>query len=119
MEISKTRINERRKRKTNSELVETIGLAQKNNLSELARKLSAPRRLQGRINLDNLNKIKEDKIMIVGKVLGLGDINKKITISALGFSGSAVEKLKKKGCEIKTIKQEIERNKKLEGVKII
>ena len=29
------------------------------------------------------------------------------------------EKLKKAGCEIKTIKQEIEKNKDLKGVKVI
>ena len=119
MKISKTKISKRQKRKTNSELVETIELAKKNNLLELAQKLSGPTRLQSRINLDNLNKIKDDKIIIVGKVLGSGDINKKITICALGFSGSAINKLKKAGCEFRTIKQEIEKNKKLEGVKII
>lgn len=86
---------------------------------ELARKLSGPTRLQSKINLESLNKIKEDKIMVVGKVLGFGDINKKITIFALGFSGSAADKLRKAGCEFRTIKQEIEKNKKLEGVKII
>ena len=119
MKISKTKINKRQKRKTNPELVKTIELAKKNNLLELAKKLSGPTRLQSKTNLDTLNKIKEDKIMVLGKVLGSGDINKKITISALSFSESAIEKLKKKGCEFKTIRQEIEKNKKLEGVKII
>jgi len=117
--ISKTQISQRLKRKTNSELVETIKLATKNNLLELAKRLSGPARFQTKVNLDELDKLKEDSILVAGKVLGNGDINKKISIAALGFSGSAIEKLKKKGCEIKTIKQEIEKNKKLEGVKII
>jgi len=119
MKISKTKISKKAKRKTNPGLVETINLAKKNNLLELANRLSGPTRLQKRINLEDLNKIKEDKILVAGKVLGKGDIEKKISISALSFSESALEKLKKKACNIKTIKQEIEKNKKLEGVKII
>ena len=66
-----------------------------------------------------LNKMKEDKIAVVGKVLGSGDINRKISVYALGYSTQAQEKLKKAGCEIKTIKQEIEKNTKLTGVKIL
>jgi len=117
--ISKTKINKRIKRKTNARLVETIELAKKNNLLDLAKKLSGPTRLQSKVNLEDLNKLKEDKILVVGKVLGNGQIERKISISALGFSKPAMEKLKKKGCETKTIRQEIEKNKKLEGVKII
>ena len=117
--ISKTKINKRIKRKTNIKLVETIELAKKNNLLDLAKRLSGPTRLQSKVNLEDLNKLKEEKILVAGKVLGNGQIERKISISALGFSKSALEKLKKKGCETKTIKQEIEKNKKLEGVKII
>jgi len=119
MKISKTKISKRVKRKTNFELVETIELAKKNNLLELAKKLSGPTRLQKKINLNDLNKIKEDKIIVIGKVLGKGNIERKISIFALSFSDSALKKLKKKACEIRTIKQEIEKNKKLKGVKII
>ena len=117
--ISKTQISKRVKRKTNPELVETIALAKKNNLLELAKKLSGPTRMQKKINLDDLNKLKEEKVLVVGKVLGDGKIKKKIKIAALGFSESAKEKLKKAGCKTLTIKQAIEKNKKLEGVKII
>lgn len=119
MKISKTKISKRTNRKTNPELVETIDLAKKNNLLELAHKLSGPTRLQKKINLEDLNKLKENKIIVVGKVLGKGDINKKISVFALSFSESALKKLKKNACETNTIKKEIEKNKKLEGVKII
>jgi len=119
MKISKTKISKRIKRKTKSELVETIELAKKNNLLELAKKLSGPTKLQKKINLEDLNKLKGDKIIVVGKVLGKGNIERKISVFALSFSDSALEKLKKRGCETKLIRQEIEKNKKLEGVKII
>lgn len=117
--ISKTQISKRIKKKTNPELVETIELAKKNNLLDLAKKLSGPTRKQVKINLEDLSKLKEEKILVVGKVLSKGEINKKIKIAGLGFSEQAKEKLKKAGCKIFTVKQAIEKNKKLEGVKVI
>jgi len=117
--ISKTQISKRIKKKTNPELVKTIELAKKNNLLELAKKLSGPTRKQVKINIENLSKLKEEKVLVVGKVLSKGEINKKIKIAALGFSEQAKEKLKKADCKMLTIKQAIEKNPKLEGVKVI
>ncbi len=117
--ISKTQIDKRLQKKRNASIVETIQLAKKNDLLDLAKKLSAPSSQYVKINLDKLNEIKGDKILVVGKILGQGDINRKISISALGFSEQALEKLKKAGCDVKTIKQEIELNKKLQGVEIL
>ena len=62
---------------------------------------------------------RENKILILGKVLGEGQINKKISIIALNFSKSAIEKLKEKKCEIKTIFEELITNPKLKNIKII
>lgn len=117
--ISKTKIQERIKNKKNIVLVKTIILAKKNNHLELARQLSSSTRKQLKINLEFLKKIENNNILIPGKILGLGEINKKISISALNFSSSAKEKLKKAGCEFKTIKEELEKNPSLKGVKII
>ena len=127
--ISKTQISKRVKRKTNPELVETIELAKKNNLLDLGKKLSGPTRKQVKINLEDLSRLlekdgdkkgtKESKFLVVGKVLGKGEINKKIKIAALGFSEQAKEKLKKADCKMLTIKQAIEKNPKLEGVKVV
>ncbi len=117
--ISKTRIDKRLKKKTNPEIVKTIELAKKNNHLDLSKKLSAPISQYKKINIDQLDEISEENVMVVGKVLGQGEINKKISISALGFSKQAEEKLKKAGCKIKTIKQEIKDNNKLEGIKVL
>jgi len=117
--ISKTKISKRTKKKRNPEIVETISLAKKNNLLELAKKLSGPRGNYKTINLDDLGKIEGDKVLVVGKVLGSGEINRKIGITALGFSEKARDKLKKAGCDIKTIKEALDKNKTLEGVQII
>ena len=107
MEISKTKISKRIKKKTNPELVETIELAKKNNLLDLAKKLSKPTRLQSKVSIEKLSKLKEDKIIVIGKVLSQGEIEKKIEVAALGFSEQAKIKLNKAGCKMMTIKQAI------------
>jgi large subunit ribosomal protein L18e len=119
--ISKTEISKKTKKKTNSVLVETINLAKKNNLLELAKKLTRPTRMQAKINLEELGKEVKDgeKIIIPGKILGNGNIDKKITVIALAFSAGAKEKLKKAGCETKFLIKEIEENKTLKGIRII
>jgi len=117
--ISKTQITKRIQNKRNPEIVETIKFAKKNNLLDLAKKLSAPASQYLKINLDKLNEIKEDKILIVGKILGQGEIEAKKEIIALGFSEQARDKLKKAGCNVKSIKQELKDNKELKGVKIV
>jgi len=105
--LSKTKINKRKLRKRNPEIVETIELANKKNLLKLGMEISAPRKIHKSVNLSDLNKINDKEITIVGKVLGKGDINKKIKVVALGFSKQAREKLEKAGCEIKTIREEL------------
>ena len=105
--ISKTKISKRMERKTNPELVETISLAKKNNQLELAKKLSSSTKNQSKINLDDLNKLKESKIIVVGKVLGKGQIERKVEVAALGFSESAESKLKKSGSKIMLIKDAV------------
>jgi len=117
--VSKTQITKRTQKKRNPEIVETIKLAKKNGLLDLGKKLSGPKRLYNKINIGEINKLKDEKILIIGKVLGQGDINKKIKVVGLSFSKQARDKLKKTGCEIKTIKQEIKDNPKLEGMKIL
>ena len=106
------------KRKKNPELIETLKLAKKNNFLELGKKLSGSTRQYKKINVGELAKIDEDKIIIVGKILGSGEIKKKIGVYALGFSKQAKEKIKKSGGEFKTILEGLKKDK-LEKIKII
>lgn len=119
---SKNRIEKQLKKKTNSILTETIIAAKKNkNWLEVSGILSTPKRKRQEFNLDKIVKeAKEGEIIIVpGKVLSLGEINKKIKISALGFSEKAREKLLKAGCEVSNILEEIKKNPQAKGVKIL
>ena len=117
--ISKNQISNRAKRKKNIEIIEIINLAKKKNFLELAKKLSAPRSQYKNINLDELERLDKDNILVVGKVLGSGNINKSIKIIALDFSEQAREKLKKANCNTENIKIFLDKNSKLEGVTII
>ncbi|MBS3085407.1 50S ribosomal protein L18e [Candidatus Pacearchaeota archaeon] len=119
---SKTKISKQTKKKTNPEIVNTIIAAKKQKAwVEVAGIISGPRRKQIIINLDYLNKnVKEgDTIAMPGKVLGQGEIKKKIRIAALDFSESAREKLLKSRCEIVPLIEEIKKNPSAKGVKII
>jgi len=83
--------------------------------------LSRPRRKRIVVNVGKINRLcKEGDIVIVpGKVLGGGNINKKIIISALSFSESAKRKILNANGEILSIKEFVERYPKGSGVKII
>jgi len=120
--ISKTKIDRKLARKTNPDLIENIFLAKKNNSwKEIAHLISYPRRLQISKNLEEIEKNSKegDTVIVPGKVLGNGDISKKIRIAATGFSKQAREKLKSKRCEIVSIRDEIKVNPKAQGIKLL
>lgn len=94
-------------------------LAKAKSLLELGKKLTGPTKKQAKVNVGELNELDEKSVIVVGRVLGQGEIEKKMTVAALGFSEQAKEKLKNAGCEMRTIKEEIEKNSSLKGVKII
>ena len=114
MAISKTKVNERMRKKTNSLLAEAIFMAKKGNL-ELAAKLSAPSRKKAEVNVGRLGEAKTAEVIVPGKVLGAGEISKKMTVYAMSFSGQAEEKLKKAGCSCVLLNEALKKNPKLKG----
>jgi large subunit ribosomal protein L18e len=119
---SKTIIEKQLKRKTNSELVETIIAAKKvKGWVEVASLLSAPRKNHSDVNVSKINdEVKEGDIVIIpGKVLSQGEISKKIKVAALGFSKVAKDKLLKSGSKVSSILEEIKSNPEAKGIKII
>ena len=120
--LSNTELKKRIRRKTNSDIVETIKAASESPVwKKLAKKLSGPTRQYSSINLKEIDKITKegDTVMIIGKVLASGDLSKKVRICSLSISDSALVKLKKTKSEYATILEEININKKAEGVKIL
>jgi large subunit ribosomal protein L18e len=120
--ISKTKIEKKLKRKTNTELVQSIIISKKNKgWLRTAQMISTPRRKRLSVNLEEINQVAKDGeiIIIPGKVLSMGEIDKKIKICALGFSQIALDKLKKSKTEICTIADEIKKNPEAKNIHLI
>ena len=119
---SKTRIEKQLQKKSDSKLIETLMAAKKKEKwLEVAGILSGSRRKRISLNLDEINnQTKEkEKVLVPGKVLSQGEINKKLKVIAFGFSEKAKEKLSKSGCEFSNILTEIKLNPSAEGIKIL
>ena len=117
MKISKTKIEKRLKQKRNPVLVETlIRLKKKNPVA--AKALARPNKKLVNINLVDINKIGKD-IIVAGKVLSLGNLEKKIKIVALGASKKAIEKIKLGGGKFILVADEIKKNPELKGLELV
>jgi len=117
-----TKIEKHLQRKTNSELVKTIIAAKKNGKwKKIAEVLSCSRKKRRNMNLKEIDKeTKEgEKVIIAGKILSQGELNKKIKIIALNFSQKAKEKILKTKSEISNILDEIKKNPEMKGLKIL
>ena len=95
--ISKTKVKNRAKRKNDPEIVETVRNANDNpEWRKIAQILSGGRKNYSVVNLNRIENVSKigDTVVVPGKVLGVGELTKKIRICALSFSESAKEKLK-------------------------
>jgi large subunit ribosomal protein L18e len=122
-EISKTKIKFNAKKKTNPSVSGALALALKANKNWLpvAKLIASPRRKYSKINLSDIESktTAGDTVIVIGKVLGSGEISKKLRIVSFGFSKSVLDKLKKSKSEAVSISEEIKSNPKAEGLKII
>jgi len=119
---SKTRIEKQLQRKSNPELVKTIIEAKKKkNWLELAGMLSSPRAKRTNMNLSKINdEAKEGEVVVVaGKVLSQGELDKKIKVVALSFSAMAREKIAKAKSQFSTILEEIKKNPEAKNVRFL
>lgn len=120
--ISQTKLKVRKARKTNPEIVATISAASEHKeWLAFAKIISSSTRKYTSINISDIEKMSKegDIIVVAGKVLGSGDLTKKIRICALGASQSALNKLKKTKSEYAQVMDEIKKNPKASGVKFI
>ena len=120
--ITKTQLGKRIYNKQNPVIAETILQCKKNtawlNVGQI---ISGSRKNFAETNLGKIdeNTKEGDIVVIPGKVLSQGEINKKIRIAALSFSETAREKLKESKSEVITILEEIKKNPSAKGIKII
>ncbi|MDE1823656.1 MAG: 50S ribosomal protein L18e [Candidatus Micrarchaeota archaeon] len=86
--------------KVNEWLAALEELGREPKKQKMAAKLHAlvgmPKRRRVKVNLNKLDRVSKDgeSIIVPGKVLGEGRLTKKIRISAVDYSESAIEKLK-------------------------
>ncbi len=73
------------------------------------------------VNLTKIEKISSDDetVIIAGKVLGTGQLSKKVTVAAFNFSGSAKTKILSNGSKAMTIPELMKKNPKGTNVRII
>jgi len=123
----------RRKRKTNpriDKLIEDLKKIARENSApiwrDIAKRLEKPRRNYAAVNLSKINRYSDanDTILVPGKVLSAGAIEKPVTVAALGFSKKAFEEISKCGDgkekgKCVSIEELVENNPKGSGVKII
>lgn len=88
---------------------------------KIAEILSSPRRKRMNVNIEKINKEAKigETIVVPGKVLSQGDIDKKIKIVAVNFSEKAKEKLLKAKCDVSDMLDEIKKNPDAKGIKIL
>ena len=83
--------------------------------------LEKPTRQRRIINLFNIDLHSKDgeTIVVPGKILGTGDLNKKLTIAAYGFSDKAHKKIKKSGSTAMTLREFMSKNPKGNKARIL
>jgi large subunit ribosomal protein L18e len=119
---TKTKIDKQIQKKSNKELVATIIAAKKKDKwLKVARILSGPRRKAISLNLEEINENSKDgeTIIVPGKVLSQGEMDKKIKIVALSFSEKAKEKLLKSKIPSSSIIEEIKKNPDIKRGRIL
>ncbi|HMB50879.1 50S ribosomal protein L18e [Natronoarchaeum rubrum] len=88
--------------------------------SDVADRLEKPRRTHAEVNLGRIERYaQEDELVVVpGKVLGSGALQKSVTVAAVDFSGTAETKIEQVG-ETKALEQAIEQNPDASNVRVI
>ncbi len=116
------------KRKKSENLKETIEMllqVSRENSSafwrDIAKRLVGGRRRYASTNLSKIDSLTSngDVIVVPGAVLGAGELTKKITISALRISSSALNKIKESGSEFKSIEDLSRENPKGTNIRIV
>lgn len=103
------------------ELIENLKKTDGDVWKEVAKKLSVPRRKRIEVNLSHIDRHteKNDTVVVPGKVLATGKLNKTVNIAAWRFSLTAKEKIKKYKSKCLTIEELVKTNPKGTGVKIL
>jgi len=113
--------------KKNDRLMELLQLLKKTAIENdaavwkrVAVELEKPTRRRRIVNIYKIDKyVREGETVVVpGKVLGTGELSKKLNVAAFSFSGDAAEKIGAKG-KAMTIQELVEKNPKGKNIRLM
>jgi len=104
----------------NRKLIRDLWKTKRRIWKKVSKKLSGPRREKVEANLYRINKkTKENDVIVVpGKVLGVGEIDHKLTIACLNCSKTARKKIETSGSKLLSIEELLEQNPEGKDVKV-
>ncbi len=104
----------------NRKLIRELWKTKRRIWKKVSKKLSGPRREKVEANLYRINKkTKENDVIVVpGKVLGIGEIDHKLTIACLNCSKTARKKIETSGSKLLSIEELFEQNPEGKNVKV-
>lgn len=102
--------------------LKNISIKDKVNLwKRVAKELEKPTRQRRSVNLSRINRYAKEgeDVIVPGKVLSSGSLNKKINIVSYSFSESALDKINSSGSKAILLKDYIKQNPKGSNTRII
>ena len=104
----------------NRKLIRELWKTKRRIWKKVSKKLSGPRRERVEANLYRINKkTKENDVIVVpGKILGIGEIDHKLTIACLECSKTARKKIETSGSKLLSIEELVEQNPEGKDVKV-
>ncbi len=104
----------------NRKLIRDLWKTKRRIWKKVSKKLSGPRRERIEANLYRINKktVENDVIVVPGKVLGVGEIDHKLTIACLNCSKTARKKIETSGSKLLSIEELFEQNPEGKDVKV-
>ena len=104
----------------NRKLIRKLWKTKRRIWKKVSKKLSGPRREAVEANLYRINnKTKENDVIVVpGKILGIGEIDHKLTIACLNCSKTARKKIETSGSKLLSIEELVEQNPEGKDVKV-
>lgn len=103
-----------------AELKSTSRKADADVWQDVADRLEKPRRTHAEVNLGRIERYarEEETVVVPGKVLGSGALQKNVTVAAVNFSSSAETKIEQVG-ESVPLEQALEENPEGANVRVI
>ncbi|MBR9689910.1 MAG: 50S ribosomal protein L18e [Candidatus Altiarchaeota archaeon] len=109
---------------TDTRIIRLLGSLSKSKTGfwkAVAKKLSAPRENRPCVNVNKLERHASEgfDMVVPGKVLGVGTLSQKLSVSAYAFSQSAVDKIEAAGGKVFTIEETLESNSQAKKLKMV